>query len=63
MPHEHTDEDLIRNTRNTARFFVETRHISWVLLIATVAWGIYGYTHMPQRKVGQTLSSVNQAVR
>ena len=50
MPHEHTDDELIRNTRNTARFFVETRHISWVLLIATVAWGVYGYTHMPQRK-------------
>jgi multidrug efflux pump subunit AcrB len=35
---------------NTARYFVEHPHISWVLLIGTVAWGVYGYTHMPQRK-------------
>ena len=35
---------------NTARFCVENPHISWVLLIGTILWGIYGYTHMPQRK-------------
>ncbi|HEU4400876.1 MAG TPA: efflux RND transporter permease subunit [Candidatus Polarisedimenticolia bacterium] len=45
-----SDSDLIAHGRNTARFFTETRHISWVLLLATVAWGIYGYTRMPQRK-------------
>ncbi|PYS95533.1 MAG: AcrB/AcrD/AcrF family protein, partial [Acidobacteria bacterium] len=44
------DADLIAHSRNTARFFTETRHISWVLLIATVAWGVYGYMKMPQRK-------------
>ena len=44
------DADLIAHSRNTARFFTETRHISWVLLIATVAWGVYGYLKMPQRK-------------
>ena len=32
-----TDEDLIQNEHNTARFFVENRQISWILLIATVA--------------------------
>ena len=38
------------DTRNTARFCVENPHITWVLLIGTILWGIYGYTHMPQRK-------------
>src|ERR1700723_4414579 len=45
-----TDEDLIQNEHNTARFFVENRQISWILLIATVALGIYGYKQMPKRK-------------
>lgn len=35
---------------NTARFFVENRHISWALLVATLLWGVYGYFRMPQRK-------------
>jgi multidrug efflux pump subunit AcrB len=33
-----------------ARFFVENKHISWVLLVATLVWGVYGYSRMPQRK-------------
>jgi hypothetical protein len=41
MPHR-PDSDYIQNERNTARFFVENRQISWILLIATVALGIYG---------------------
>ncbi len=45
-----TDEDLIQNEHNTARFFVENRQISWILLIATVLLGIYGYKQMPKRK-------------
>jgi multidrug efflux pump len=45
-----SDADLIAHSRNTARFFTETRHISWVLLIGTVLWGAYGYFMMPQRK-------------
>jgi multidrug efflux pump subunit AcrB len=49
MPHR-SDADYIQNERNTARFFVENRQISWILLLATVALGIYGYTKMPQRK-------------
>ncbi len=49
MPHR-PDADLIAHSRNTARFFTETRHISWVLLVATVAWGVYGFFKMPQRK-------------
>src|SRR5712671_142202 len=45
-----TDADIIEKTHNTARFFVEHRHIAWVLLIATALWGWYGYNSMPQRK-------------
>src|SRR3984885_10610419 len=45
-----TDEDLIQNERNTARFFVENRQISWILLIATVVFGVYGYLQVPKRK-------------
>ena len=45
-----SDQDHIQSTRNVARFFVENRAIAWVLLIATVAWGIYGYTTMPKSK-------------
>ena len=45
-----SDADLIQNEHNTARFFVENRQISWILLIFTVAAGIYGYAQMPKRK-------------
>src|SRR5262249_1684346 len=33
-----------------ARFFVESRHVSWVLLLGVVAWGIWAYDAMPKRK-------------
>ncbi len=49
MPHR-TDEDFIQHEHNTARYFVESRQISWILLLATVILGIYGYTRMPKRK-------------
>src|SRR5262250_3857616 len=48
--HKKRDEELIKTKHNTARFFVEKRHVSWVLLIATCLWGVYGYFSMPQRK-------------
>jgi multidrug efflux pump len=44
------DADIIAHTHNTARYFVSTRHVSWVLLIGTCLWGIYGFLSMPQRK-------------
>src|SRR5262249_44537558 len=44
------DQHLIDSTHNTARFFTETRQVSWVLLIGTLLWGVYGYLTMPQRK-------------
>jgi len=49
MPHQ-TDQELIQHTYNTSRFFVEHRQIAWAALVAVIAWGIYGYFSMPQRK-------------
>ena len=54
MSHGKDDSEIIKHTHNTARYFVETRHISWVLLIATCIWGAYGYFTMPQRKDPET---------
>jgi multidrug efflux pump subunit AcrB len=50
MAEHKSDEQFIKQTHNTARFFTETRHVSWILLIGTLLWGIYGYMKMPQRK-------------
>jgi multidrug efflux pump subunit AcrB len=50
MSHGKTDQELIKGKHNTARFFVETRQVAWVLLILTCLWGMYGYMSMPQRK-------------
>ena len=35
---------------SVARFFVENRHVSWVLLVGVIAWGIWAYVAMPKRK-------------
>ncbi len=48
--HHRSDADIIRGTHNISRFFVENPQIAWVLLAGTIAWGIYGYLNMPQRK-------------
>ncbi len=45
-----TDAEFIENTHNTARFFSEHRQVAWIVLLATVLWGVYGYLSMPQRK-------------
>lgn len=44
------DREQIQHTRNTARYFTENRHVAWVLLVATVAWGLLAYVAMPKRK-------------
>jgi multidrug efflux pump subunit AcrB len=49
MPHR-SDDELIEGTHNTARFFVEHRAISWILLVAVVGWGFFGFFNMPKRK-------------
>jgi len=45
-----TDDWLLANVHNTARFFSENPHIAWMTLVATVVWGTFGYLRMPQRK-------------
>jgi len=50
MSHGKSEQELINGKHNTARFFVETRQVAWVLLILTCLWGVYGYLSMPQRK-------------
>jgi len=35
---------------NVARFFTENRQIGWVVLVATLLWGAFGYMNMPKRK-------------
>ena len=47
---ERNDKEIIAKTRNTARFFTENRHISWVLLVAVLIWGAYSWMNMPKRK-------------
>ncbi|MGZ3438625.1 MAG: efflux RND transporter permease subunit, partial [Polyangia bacterium] len=49
--HEHErDATIVRKTRNTARYFTETRQVAWVLLVGTILWGIYAYVRMPKAK-------------
>src|SRR6059058_3748860 len=50
MSEHKSDIAIIAGTHNTSRYFVETRHIAWVLLIGTIAAGTFGYMRMPQRK-------------
>jgi multidrug efflux pump subunit AcrB len=49
MGHQ-SSSNLLKNTHNTARYFVEHPHVSWIALVGLFCWGIYGYSHMPQRK-------------
>ena len=60
--HEQTDAERIEQTHNTARFFVENRSLSWVLLVAVVAWGVWAYVKMPKRKDPDVPARVAAAV-
>jgi multidrug efflux pump subunit AcrB len=44
------DAEIVERDRNTARYFVETRHVAWVLLVGTLAWGAFAYVSMPKAK-------------
>src|SRR5262245_50737602 len=46
----HADSETIPSHRSIARFFVENRQVSWVLLMGVIAWGIWAYAAMPKRK-------------
>ncbi len=49
MSHK-SEAEYVANTHNTARFFVEHRQVGFVLLVAVLLWGCYGYVWMPKRK-------------
>src|SRR5580698_8374441 len=50
-PMSHKSEaEYIAQTHNTARFFVENRQLSLVILMAVCVWGWYGFQRMPKRK-------------
>lgn len=50
MSQHRSDDEIIRTTHNMARFCVENRQITWVMLILVCVIGIYGYKAMPKRK-------------
>src|SRR4051812_16085656 len=41
---------LSPSSRNVARYFVETRAVSIVLLVGVLLWGAFSYLAMPKRK-------------
>jgi multidrug efflux pump subunit AcrB len=43
-------ETNLDRQKNTARYFVEKRQVAWAVLLGVLAWGVYGYLNMPQRK-------------
>ena len=45
-----TDQHETASGFNIARYFVEHRHISWVLFAGVLAWGVGAYHSMPKRK-------------
>src|SRR5215468_3826991 len=51
MSSEHrSDDTFVKETHNTARYFTEIRHVSWVILVGTILWGIFAYVRMPKAK-------------
>src|SRR5262249_47610050 len=44
-----TEAELLSAKHNTARYFVETRPVAWVTLVAVVVMGILGYRAVPKR--------------
>ncbi|MBF0553985.1 MAG: efflux RND transporter permease subunit [Nitrospirae bacterium] len=60
--HGKNDHDIIDSTHNTARFFTEHRHVSWVFLFVTIFWGILGYMAMPKLKDPDVPVRVAQAL-
>src|SRR5215208_4028112 len=45
-----SEDEKIRTTHNTARFFVENKQIAWVALLGIVFAGLASYAAMPKRK-------------
>jgi multidrug efflux pump subunit AcrB len=45
-----TDQELIQHSRSSARYVIQNPQVAFVGLAAVLAWGVYGYLKMPQRK-------------
>jgi multidrug efflux pump subunit AcrB len=45
-----TDQELIARSRSSARYVIDHPHVAFVGLAAVLAWGVFGYLKMPQRK-------------
>lgn len=44
------DEALVATTKNTARYFSESRHVAWTALVLTLLWGVLAYVRTPKAK-------------
>ena len=49
-----SDNEQIRSTHNSSRFFVEHPSIAWLLVVLVILWGVFAYYSMPQRKDPKT---------
>lgn len=49
-----SDNEQIRSTHNSSRFFVEHPSIPWLLVVLVILWGVFAYYSMPQRKDPKT---------
>jgi multidrug efflux pump subunit AcrB len=45
-----TDQELIARSRSSARYVINHPQVAFVGLAAVLAWGVFGYLKMPQRK-------------
>lgn len=45
-----TDQELIASSRSSARYVIDHPQVAFVGLAAVLAWGVFGYVQMPQRK-------------
>jgi multidrug efflux pump subunit AcrB len=45
-----TDQELIARSRSSARYVINHPQVAFVGLAAVIAWGVFGYAAMPQRK-------------
>jgi multidrug efflux pump subunit AcrB len=45
-----TDQELIARSRSMARYVINHPQVAFVGLAAVLAWGVFGYLNMPQRK-------------
>jgi len=45
-----TDQELIARSRSSARYVINHSQVAFVGLAAVLAWGVFGYVSMPQRK-------------